>query len=117
MAPQRHHHHNQRPRPLRSLQPHQRNPRLDHPNPPRPTTHHRTPHPHRPHLPLHRPTPPRHSTSRHGDIPFATLHCPPPTRAPPPRQGTQTRPAYRTHRSLNRLLVLSSRSGLGHRLG
>ena len=54
----------QRRRALRSLQPHQRNPRLENPNTHRTRdtfrpAHDRTHHPHRPHLPLHRTTPAR----------------------------------------------------------
>ena len=54
LAPRRTHHPGQRRRTLRSLQPHQRNPRLDRHTPARPQTHPRDPDPHRPHLPLHR---------------------------------------------------------------
>jgi len=63
LAQRRTHHEQQRPRPLRSLQPHQRNTRLDRQNYPRPTPHRRNHHPHRPHLPLHSPTTRRHRTS------------------------------------------------------
>ena len=58
----------QRRRTLRSLQPHQRNPRLEstpQPEPPRirlehrRAAHHRTHHPHRPHVPFHRAAPAR----------------------------------------------------------
>ena len=72
LAPRRTHHPHQRRRPLRSLQPHQRNPRLDRPlGTPDPRTrantpaHHRTHHPHRPHLSLHRTTPARIAVSAH----------------------------------------------------
>ena len=54
LAPRRPNHRHQRRRALRSLQPHQRNPRLDRQTPPRPQTHPRSHDPHRPHLPLHR---------------------------------------------------------------
>ncbi|WP_372489784.1 HNH endonuclease [Arthrobacter rhizosphaerae] len=68
---------------------------------PRPTTHHRTSHPHRPHLPLHRPTPPRHSITRPAPTCCPAARCPPPDqpptpRTPPQRQNTQTRPLQRT---------------------
>ena len=57
-------HHGQRRRTLRSLQPHQRNPRLESPSQTRAKAHHRTHHPHRPHLPIHRATPTRNGAAR-----------------------------------------------------
>jgi hypothetical protein len=56
LAQRRPHHPGQRRRTLRSLQPHQRTPRLENPTQTRPPTHHRNHHTHRPHLPLHSTT-------------------------------------------------------------
>ncbi|MET3809182.1 hypothetical protein ABIB14_000266 [Arthrobacter sp. UYEF3] len=56
LAQRRNHHQPQRRRTLRSLQPHQRNTRLERPTPAGPQTHPPTHHPHRPRLPLHRTT-------------------------------------------------------------
>jgi hypothetical protein len=64
LAQRRPHHPGQRRRTLRSLQPHQRTPRLENPTQTRPPTHHRTHHTHRPHLPLHRTTTTRIQTAR-----------------------------------------------------
>jgi len=60
LARERTHQQQQRRRTLRSLQPHQRNTRLDRQTPPRPTTHHRNQHTNRPQLPLHSPATARH---------------------------------------------------------
>ncbi len=57
LAPRRTNHRSQRPRPLRSLQPHQRNTRLDSQASGRNQAFGNTSNTHRPHLPFHRPTP------------------------------------------------------------
>ena len=64
LARQRNHHRGQRRWTVRSLQPHQRTPRLESHPTTRTTEHHRTPRPHRPHLPLHRAPTPRKRQSR-----------------------------------------------------
>ena len=96
----------QRCRALRSLQPHQRNPRLD--RPPRSTrirfrqrrpaqAHHQTHHPHRPHLPLHRTTPAGHTAP---PISQGSAGLPRAAPAPAPGQNSDTQPAQRSGRSL-----------------
>ena len=118
LAPRRQNHPDQRRRPLRSLQPHQRNPRLDRPPhhrtrtrptsrprnqtqaPPRPlgfrraqtTAHPRTHHPHRPHLPLHSPTPAGNPASPASP---GTACIPPTAPTPAPGQDAEARPIQR----------------------
>jgi hypothetical protein len=64
LAQRRPHHPGQRRGTVRSLQPHQRTPRLESPTQARPPAHHRTHHTHRPHLPIHRTTTTRSQTAR-----------------------------------------------------
>ena len=99
-------HHGQRRRPLRSLQPHQRNPRLEStpspsaPGPASAQAHHRTHHPHRPHLPLHRATPARNTAPAISHRPARPAGLPPPAPAPAPSQNAQAWKAQSGCRSL-----------------
>ncbi len=93
LAPRRTNHPRQRRRALRSLQPHQRNPRLDRQTPARPQTHPRDPDPHRPHLPIHRTPAARDGSDRlaaAGDAATGDRSQPSPPQTPTPREDPQT---------------------------
>ncbi len=107
LAPRRTHQPSQRRRLVRSLQPHQRTPRLDSPNPdrknrPRDTACPRNPHPHRTPLPINSPTPARNRAARQQSTRHRpTRHCrtafqAPTTKATTPSQGPQICPTRQT---------------------
>ena len=90
LAHRRSNHQHQRRRPLRSLQPHQRNPRLESPPRTRSPPHAQADDTHRPQLLLHRATPAGNSASPIGHRPAGVpARLPPPAPAPAPSQNAQ----------------------------